>query len=358
MKDLEALESQKSYQEFLRHAMDIRPSERSSQWSEMVADMAIGLIDFKMTRFDFSEQSFEEIEKLALWPNLQNDEFFQTKRANFVRRYFPECLKNIKKSRCADDMTTFWNNSPKDVDLGLELAYIIKENELALDIWPFIRKASTSELSHIYCQKPLVQQTLISELTKPTLATDQKAHKLKRSIDSTLNEKCWKKLKPLFVTQLDSPGSDQLKREAIYKVLKVQDAIDSEDEDFFLISYILQGPIIGETFNLSWARVRELAENYPRRMKLLARFKKEPLLPDGLFASANAKTRDVIMAHIDRFFPEYFPYYAQSCLDYRQGIGHHPRGNPTMHCGDFFKISEKKNWVEQSLKLRFSGQLK
>lgn len=358
MRDLEALEAQKSYQEFLQHAMDIRPSERGTQWVSMVADMAIGLIDFKITRLDYSAQSFREIEKLALWPTLQNDEFFQTKRAKYLRRYLPQCFKKSKRQDCTKDIVLYWNNSPKDVDLGVELAQLIKQHSLELDPWSFISKAPLSQLSHIFCEKPLVQDALLIELTKPTFAANQNLDQLKGLIESTLNDKCWQILKPTLSQELLVQGASQLKREAIYKILKAKEALKQEQEDIFLVSYILQGPIIGETFNLAWTRVRELGEDYPRRQRVFEALKEQNLLPDGLFGSANVKSRDVIMAHIDRFFPEYFSHYAKSCLNYRQGLGHYPKGNPTLHCSDFFKISEDKNWVEQSLKLRYSGQLK
>ncbi|MCO4754768.1 MAG: hypothetical protein KC478_09800, partial [Bacteriovoracaceae bacterium] len=44
IKDLEVLESNKSYREFLDHALDIRPSDRKKQWTEMVNNMAVGFL--------------------------------------------------------------------------------------------------------------------------------------------------------------------------------------------------------------------------------------------------------------------------------------------------------------------------
>ncbi len=64
MGDLEALERQKNYGEFLAHARDIRPSERGPVWVEMVAEMAEGFILSKISVRDFSPETLKEVEKL------------------------------------------------------------------------------------------------------------------------------------------------------------------------------------------------------------------------------------------------------------------------------------------------------
>lgn len=363
MSDLEALEAQNSYREFLDHALDIRPSERGAQWVEMVSDMASGLIDFKMKRQQIDRQGWQEIEKISLWPSLQNDEFFQTKRANYLRRYFPTCLKkasqqsNSSIKSCEKELTLYWGHSPKDIDLGIELAQLIEDYSLSLNPWPFLARAPLSPLASFFCQKSIVQQSLMNELTKP-LAKRMELKQIREHMRELMKDECWQQLSPLVQTELAQTNASQIKREALYRLLKARDELSQDTEDLFLVTYLLQGPVVGDTFNLAWTRLKELGEDYPRRQKVFEGLKASDMLPDSLFASANVESREVIMNHFDQFFPEYFPHYAKTCLNYRQGRGPFPLGNPTLHCPDFFKISEKKNWIKQDLKIQYSGRQK
>lgn len=365
MSDLEALEAQKSYREFLDHALDIRPSERGAQWVEMVSDMASGLIDFKMKRLQVDRQGWQEIEKLSLWPSLQNDEFFQTKRANYLRRYLPDCLKKAASSEatrpalksCEKELTLYWGHSPKDIDLGIELAQIIRDYSLSLSTWPFLARAPLSPLASLFCQRPIVQDGLMNELTKP-LSQRMDLKQIRDHMKTLMRDECWQQLAPLVQKELAQTSASQIKREALYRLLKARDELSLASEDLFLVTYLLQGPVVGDTFNLAWSRLKELGENYSRRQKLFESLASADMLPDSLFASANHESREVIMNHFDQFFPEYFPHYAKTCLNYRHGRGPFPLGNPTLHCPDFFKISEKKKWIEQDLKIQYSGRQK
>ncbi|RPJ79307.1 MAG: hypothetical protein EHM20_01770, partial [Alphaproteobacteria bacterium] len=54
LKDLEVLEREKNFEEFLLHVNDIRPSERGKHWKEMFQGMAMGMVDYKIKTRDFS----------------------------------------------------------------------------------------------------------------------------------------------------------------------------------------------------------------------------------------------------------------------------------------------------------------
>lgn len=357
MADLEALEGQKNYNEFFEHALDILPSLRGEIWQQMVAGMATGLIDFKSQRQDYKPKSWQQIEKLSLWPVLQSDEFFQTKRRRYFLEYIERCLNSNGQNNedCTKQIQRYWANSFKNTDAGLQLAKLIEEHSLKLDSWDFIHKAPHSELSHFHCKKPLVQRQLIGQLGLKMKKGPVSFSKWPDHIQELMNETCWKKLTPDLKRSLMERSTAQLTKDLIYQLLKSQENIDQEQEDLFLVKYLLEGPIVGDTFNLAWKRLAKIAEDYKRRKTLFENIQKLDPLPGNIFASPNTKKRDIVMRHIHQYFPEYFPYYAQTCLNYMSGQGEFPRGNPTIQCEDFFNVTDTKGWIQDEVQSRYSG---
>lgn len=357
MADLEALEGQKSYQEFFKHALDILPSHRGEVWQEMVADMAVGLIDFKTQRQDYKDESWDKIEELSLWPVLQSDEFFQTKRRRYFISYLKKCLENqeSQKSACVQDIEKYWANSFKNIDLGLTLAKLIDKYSLQLNPWDYLQQAPLSELSHFYCSETLLQESLIGQLGHKLKDGPVPLNKWTEHIDQLMNPNCWEKLAIDLKQALMLRSTPQLTKDLLYQLLKAKKSIDKEREDLFLTVYLLEGPIVGDTFNLAWTRLSKLAEDYERRKVLMSNIKQVDPLPGALFASPNEQKKDIIMRHIHQHFPEYFPYYAQTCLDYMSGQGEFPRGNPTIQCSDFFAVAKGKEWLQDQVKTRYSG---
>lgn len=357
MADLEALEGQKSYREFFEHALDILPSLRGDVWQQMVADMAVGLIDFKTQRQDYKKQSWDKIEELSLWPVLQSDEFFQTKRRRYFLSFIKKCLESQENSQseCVKDIRRYWANSFKNIDLGLQIAELIEKHSLELNPWDYLSKAPKSELSHFYCERPILQSHLVGQLGDKVKDASVAIDKWPEHIDELMNKDCWEKLTPNLKQALMARSTPQLTKDLIYQLLKSKKVIEQEQEDLFLTVYLLEGPIVGDTFNLAWTRLSKISEDYERREVLLKNIKQIDPLPGALFASPNAQKRDVIMRHIHQHFPEYFPHYAQTCLNYMSGQGEFPRGNPTIQCSDFFNVAEGKGWVQDQVKTRYSG---
>lgn len=356
MADLEALEAQGNYREFLDHALDIRPSERGEAWQEMVSTMAIGLIDFHLSRSRLSREMWLYLDQLSLWPNLRSDEFFQTKLANYLRAYLPYCLKqNLPKELCAQDVTKYWKNSPKDPDLGIWIASLNTEHQLGLEPELFLAKVGLHELSEFYCRRPVVQQFLLAQLLTPLAQKELTSPQVNELIDRHTNATCYAQLvlplKDLAQTLEDSV----VVAESAFRLLTAKDQLSEAEVDLFLTSYLLNGPVVGPTFNMAWSRLRELGQNYQRRTRVLKELTERPHLPDALFAQANQEQKRVVMSFFHRHFPEYFNHYAKTCLAYYQGTKQFPRGNPTLHCSEFFAESKENSLVEQSLQLQYSG---
>ena len=53
MADLEYLESSKSYREFINHVYDIRPTQRTRQWKEMLLNMSTDFLEKNLKRKRF-----------------------------------------------------------------------------------------------------------------------------------------------------------------------------------------------------------------------------------------------------------------------------------------------------------------
>src|SRR5574343_829671 len=83
MGDLETLYKENNYQEFLNHALDIRPSLRDSKWKKMVLEIGVDFIKDKIARGQFDEKTLNYIESLTTWPILREDEIFFLKRNDF-----------------------------------------------------------------------------------------------------------------------------------------------------------------------------------------------------------------------------------------------------------------------------------
>ena len=357
LKDLEALEASQHYREFLDHALDIRPSERGTSWRNMVSEMSSGFVDFNLARRRLSRETWLYIDQISLWPNLLSDEFFQAKRANYFRAYLPSCLEEQKLpvELCRSDILQYWRNSPKDPDIGIWIAEINEKFQLSLDPWIFLEKTGLSDLSEFYCQRPIVQKNLMSRLIAPMLARELDDKELLSHIDLALNQKCWQQIQQGLLSQMNDQRELTTQREHAFRLLLVKGALNQEQTDFFLSEYLLSGPVVGKTFNMAWGRVRELGQNFARRQKVFEQLKATDPLPDRLFTSANELSKRTVVEHFNLFFPEYFKFYAQTCLNYFQGKGLYPMGNPTVNCPEFFKTAEQTQIIDQEISRQFSG---
>lgn len=358
MADLEALEAEKNHREFLDHALDIRPSERGRTWQAMVSSMAQGLVDFSLSRQRLSRETWLYLDQLSLWPALQTDEFFQTKLANFVRQYLPHCLneQKVDKDICAKDMLKYWRHSPRDPDLGIWLAQESERYKLNLPLDQLLDRVGQSELAEYYCQRPIVQRHLQQDLSQTIITRQLKGEQLEQYFQSKINTACWKNLSPYFKDILDRMERPVLELEIAYLLLNLNKELTTQEQDFFLVRYLLNGPVVGVVFNLAWARLDELAQNFARRESVFQRLKAMDHLPDALLQSPNIEQKSTILRYIHRQFPEYFVHYARTCLDYYQGTRDFPRGNPTLHCPELFRLSaEGLPLIEQHLQIQYSG---
>ena len=141
--------------------------------------------------------------------------------------------------------------------------------------------------------------------------------------------------------------------ERIFKILVAKRELREEDKDFYYVLFILNGPRVGKTFNLAWNRMKELGENFSRRQKVLQRLLKLDPLPDAVVGTSGSDKRKTLLEFFSHHFPEYFNHYSKVCLNYLEGKGSFPQGNPTVRCRDFFRYTD--SLVSDKLYLRYSA---
>ena len=348
MEDLEVLDNEKNYREFLKHARDIPPRERNTHWKEMVQTSAEGLLKEAMRYERYDQKTFQFVEGLLLWPSIKNDEFFLVRRASFGDKFFSKCFSNQSNKRsCIDQAIRFWKNSPtKDPDLANNLANLLGKHDRSIDLWPFYSIVAKSKLATFLCKKDKVQDAIFNKLSSDLAQNELDTNDLKNIINNTVHPGCWTELSKKLKENLYS--SSTITRDQSFTILTSVSKLGSTEEDIFLAYFILSGPTVGPIFNLSWNRIKNLALNYTRRQNVLSSIMKMDPLPGRTFSMFDIRKRDIILAHIYKNFPEYINQYAKTCLEYLRGDRVFPNGNPTIECRDLFKLSVKNKFLSRS----------
>ena len=346
-KDLDILAKEANFEEYLKHAHDIRPSDRGKKWNEATIAMAIGLIDFNISRKIINSKAHKYIEKIATWPILRDDEIFNLKRNEYALKYFNQCAQ----SSCLVEIEKFWEKSKKSSELALKLLTRAKELVPNYQGTEFLVTIISSKFSDLYCKKPYVRKLLTKKVFDET-KTKEKFSEIKSIFDKNINSACWQGYEPYVKTLLKAESTTYSL--LAYQLLKTKNAINEADEDLFLFTFILNGPVVGDTFNLAWSNLKKIKNDYKRRARLLRRIENLYILPDRLFNSPNVKRRNILIQLIADSFPEYVDYYSGTCLNYYEGAKEFPLGNPTQYCKQFFKVAGNKV-ISQPIKLRYSA---
>ena len=351
LKDLEILEEQNNYPDFFLHAKDIRPALRSEHWKQMVRHMAVGWIDFKLKRNIFDQDSFQKIEKVSAWPTLRRDNFFQLKRGEYGLKVFRHCfsIKNQDHSECLRWIEQFWVRSNRTVQEGYYLAKLLVEKKQPR-VWRYLSEVLVKEEAKNYCGEKLVQNEFFN-----TMGDTGKLVKIRNTVDKLLHIDCWKAMVPglkkrLLENSHARSGDEEAK---LFNILLAKGALEESDKDFYYTLFILNGPQVGKTFNRAWNRMKMLGGDFSRRHKVLQKLKKLDPLPDGVMGISYPEKRKILLNFISHHFPEYFNHYVKMCLNYLEGKGSHPQGNPTIRCRDFFRYTD--SLVSDKLYLRYSA---
>jgi len=348
LSDLEVLAAEGSHEEFFKHALDVRPSERQGPWKSMVSKMADAYAQSITARPEIKASDYLQVEKLYQWPGLRTDDVFKLKRQEIGLRYLSVCVKT--ETPCWNELKTFWEADNTDHDTAYKLAELVANTPNSpLVPWTFLEVALKGPLSEFYCKKELGLKELWSKLEVDYIRLGPKGDLMKK-IDSTVHPDCLPSLIKEARTRLMSPEKVN-DRELAFGILKSQLKADQRLSDFFHAVYLLERPSQGELFNYSWNRVKELGSSFARREAVLAMLKTLDPLPDELFTSMDETKKRVVLMHFKSHFPEYLDFYADQCVRYYGGKGEFPKGNPAIHCQDLMNSTLARELID-SFKLK------
>jgi len=354
MVDLEALEKEQSFDEFFAHALDIRPSERSDYWKTMVQNMGEGLLKSLLNKNRLERADYQQMEELAGWSVLKTHEFFRLKRQELAMRWFTQCFNEdaTAGSPCWQDVVTFWEVDRQEPDLaGRLLALLSPRFPLSVPevenpahrartlVTPLflLKPVIRSPLAELQCKKPEVQQVVWESLRQDWL-NNIKGKPFSTVMNELAHRDCWPALIPTAHAQW-LVGADTDSLTLSYLLLKSQQALTPLEKDLFQVHYLLGSPARGETFNLAWNRVQELAGLPLQREAIMGVLKKWHPLPGNLFMDLDLAKRRTVARHLQRYFPEYLDFYARTCVDFFGGKRRFPQGNPATNCHELFELA-------------------
>jgi hypothetical protein len=379
LKDLEVLEREQNFEEFLQHVNDIRPSERGKHWKEMYQSMALGLVEYKIKTHAFSLDSFLQVEHIGRSSAMMNDEFFQLKRSFYAKKFFTECFMKVEgmseatneplkikaaKKTCETELNSFWYFSKKDPDIGLDLAALLESHHSSNKTWPFYELAIKDNLAHFYCKKANIQNAIMNKFYEESFSAEFGGN-YKTLVNRILPESCFEQLIGPLKEALTSIKSSGLVKEMALNILEAKGKLTPDELDLYAILYLLDGPIVGDKMNLAWKKVENLSENYQKRQKLLTQIQQLTLIPDKIFKDPNLPRHKAIINLFAKNFPEYLNYYGETCLKY---INHEAAVNlnvsSSFQCHEFLRAAQstlKKNqslqtpWISDSVSRQYSG---
>jgi len=375
LKDLEVLEREKNFEEFLLHVNDIRPSERDKHWREMLQTMAMGLVDYKIKTKDFTPATFRQIEQIGRSSALAKDEFYQLKRSIYAKKYFSECFKKTealtdaeKKAKeintCESELNSFWYFSKKDPDTGLDLAALLETAGSTLGKWPFYSPAVKDTIANFYCQKSPVQTAVLKKLYDESYSSDFDGN-YKTLIERLVSDKCFDVLTGPLKNSLGSVNSSGLDKEMAMNLLEAKGKLSTEEKDLYAVLYLLDGPVVGDKMNLAWKKVEGLAESFAKREKLLSEIKKLSVIPDKIFKDPSLPRHKAIINLFAKNFPEYLDYYGSTCVKFLSNKSPELLNvNSSLHCHEFLKaantdggpVSEQNlPWISDSVRTQYSA---
>lgn len=350
LSDLEILSQEENHEEFFKHALDVRPSQRLDSWRSMVSNMADLFSQKILSKDEVTVIDFKKIETLYQWPSLKQDDVFKSRRNDIGFRYLQKCLK--MSSPCWADFKAFWENDSSDPEVGYKLAEVTAGfSNPVIARWTLLEQALKSSLSEFYCQKPFVMESLWAKLEMDYIRLGTQGE-LTRKIDQTIHPDCLPALNKEARARVYYPGKDG-DRELGYQILKAQNKAEKPLSDFFHAIYLLEKPSQGELFNYAWNGMKELGSSQERREAVLREMRKLDPLPDQLIGSLDQFKKKAILSHFKANFPEYLDFYTSQCVHFYGGKASFPKGNPTMHCQDLMRSELAPTLLDQGQIKRF-----
>jgi hypothetical protein len=184
--DLEALVSERAYQEAITHLADIAPAQRTAKWLEVAASAAAGLLatlddTAKVFAVDAIDREYPQLAKSAKYAQARAEHGIVGLVACYRDRDFTECAKFGERLA-----------SGTDRKLVLEVARVTTKYGDAAVAAPLFKRVLDKSL----CGDEQVRRAAIASIERIVPATDARA----------IIQTCWDGLKDAVVEAYDQAG--------------------------------------------------------------------------------------------------------------------------------------------------------
>lgn len=348
MSDLEVLLAEKNTKEFLAHALDIRPSERSKTWREMVSQMALLALEEASSESLMRLDTFDRIQIISSWPVLVQDDLFQLRRSDYALKFFNQCFTKHTHKACLDRAHLYRTSSRANPNFSLALLNLFKKYLPTMPRQDILLSITKSEFANSFCARAFIQEELSTLLLSHALKSAQKIKPQNYANKACLDHLVGP-LKEMLFSDYIAHGT------ASFRILRELEALSSSEYDQFYAFYLLAGPESGEIFNLAWNNLKLLGRDFERRERVLSFLKTLDPLPGKSFGDSDIRKRRTLSEAFWQYFPEYPKYYVSQCLNYLEGKGEFVHGNPTPYCDDLIMVGKMNRTISDEVYLKHSA---
>lgn len=330
--DLSALQVEEAFDEYFKHALDIRPSERTTNWTTMLEDMGLKYINKLLKQKTIATKDQNLITDISKWPYFKSNELFIQKRDLVLTKIIDQCFSYKAKETCLQLSKYYFYDFPHELTFSFELIKILDSHKVPKPtLWPYAQKFAQNKFSEFYCHKSPLKELLSEKILSM-------AWKKKKPL--AIHSDCLKKVLPTFKKILRS--SDAQYRSAAFNVLKAHNNLAPNDySSYFLLEYLDDNLKSIKDIDMALKELDNLSKDINLRESIQRDLSKLDLLPGKIFNS-NKKSMAKIRL-LNRHFPEYIDLYAKTCLSYLDGSVKFNKGNPTPHCHSLFTLDKKLN---------------
>lgn len=337
IKDLQILSSNKDYYEFFKHARDILPSKRDTQWTQMVEDLGIDYLTKVNTKSKLDDKDLKLINEISKWPTLAQNEFYNKKRDFIFLKQIKNCYKanTQEHQKCTNQANVIDNDFSHDIEFSFALVTFLKERiVIHSQVWPFAKKITSQNMGEFYCNKEPLRSIIIQELLTQTSSG--------KLIASDFSKDCIKTIKATLEQGIIS--NDIAYNEMSYKVLNQYSLLtQSSKYSYSFIRFMRNSHLSKKQLDHSLKTLKILAQQPEVRQSILKEYLKLDPLVDNLFSYPSNRKDKARIRILNRHYPEVIDAYSHKCLNYLTGNGKFPHGNPTPKCHQLFKLSKELN---------------
>jgi hypothetical protein len=343
--DLKILSSEKNYNEFFQHALDIRPSERDTNWKSMVEDLGIQYLGDLGSRTKLEKHQLSLVYKLSAWPIFKNNEFFTKKRDYIFLKDLKICLR-ANPASCKSKVNFLFNDFKHDLSFSFDLVELLSsyKNHFT-DLWSYARPLAAHELSEFYCDKKNFKSTVLDHLYN--------IYSLDNKLPEDVHKDCIKVLGNDLKIAISSPIKYQ--RKGAFKALTEHGNLTAKDRSlYYLISFMLDEKMDEKELDTTLVNLKKISKDFRLREKLLSHIEKLDPIPDNIFSTDPIDQGLVKTRVLYRYFPEYLDKYSRTCIAYLSGKTIFPNGNPTPKCHQLFSLNKSLKLLPDSFEKQYS----